>query len=190
MPAAPQVRILKEVDEGVGADALNTLARGAVVGAKGCMEQREVLSSAMGNGAPLAALQEPEALAEALRSAAAAGLMAPLKALLGRSEEVAVDAKDSGGRTALMVAADGGHAAAIAALLAAGAEVDATSNQGTTALMAAAQGGHAAAIAALLAAGAEVEAKKNDGKTALEIVKLDDFHAARLLAAARRRHRM
>ena len=93
MPAAPQVRILKEVDEGVGADALNTLARGAVSGAMECMEQREVLSSAMGNDAPLAALQEPEALGAALRAAAAAGLMAPLKALLGRSEEVAVDAK-------------------------------------------------------------------------------------------------
>merc|ERR1712147_277801 len=107
------------------------------------MEQREVLSSAMGNDAPLAALQEPEALAEALRSAAAAGLMAPLKALLGRSEEVAVDAKDHDGYTALMLAADGGHAAAIAALLAAGAEVDAKANDCWTALIVAANGGHA-----------------------------------------------
>ena len=134
MPAAPQVRILKEVDEGVGADALNTLARGAVGGAGACMEQREVLSSAMGNGAPLAALQEPEALVEALRSAAAAGLMAPLKALLGRSEEVAVGATDNSGTTSLRNAAAGGHAAAIAALLAAGAEVEAKDNDGWTAL--------------------------------------------------------
>ena len=134
MPAAPQVRILKEVDEGVGADALNTLARGAVNGAMNCMEEREVLSSAMGNDAPLAALQEPEALGEALRAAAAAGLMAPLKALLGRSEEVAVDAKADAGTTALMLAAQGGHAAAIAALLAAGAEVEAKDNDGKTAL--------------------------------------------------------
>ncbi len=134
MPAAPQVRILKEVNEGVGADALNTLARGAVIGALSCMEQREVLSSAMGNGAPLAALQEPEALVEALRAAAAAGLMAPLKALLGRSEEVAVDAKRDDGATALMLAALGGHAAAIAALLAAGAEVEAKDKNGDTAL--------------------------------------------------------
>ena len=135
MPAAPQVRILKEVDEGVGADALNTLAMGAVAGANFCMGQREVLSSAMGNGAPLAALQEPEALVEALMAAAAAGLMAPLKALLGRSEEVAVDAKDNKGWTALMDAAMGGHAAAIAALLAAGAEINAKDNDGDTALM-------------------------------------------------------
>ena len=135
MPAAPQVRILEEVNEGVGADALNTLARGAVMGAGNCMEEREVLSSAMGNGAPLAALHEPEALVEALTAAAAAGLMAPLKALLGRSEEVAVDAKDGDGRTALMQAATGGHTAAIAALVAAGAEVKAKDNTGLTALM-------------------------------------------------------
>ena len=181
MPAAPQVRILKEVDEGVGADALNTLARGAVVGAGTCMEQREVLSSAMGNDAPLAALQEPEALEAALRAAAAAGLMAPLKALLGRSEEVAVDAMGNGGMTALMRAATGGHAAAIAALLAAGAEVDAKDNDGTTALIQAANGGHATAIAALLAAGAEVEAKGNDGATAL-IAAAAGGHAAAIAA--------
>ena len=134
MPAAPQVRILKEVNESVGADALNTLARGALIGAKCCMEEREVLSSAMGNGAPLAALRTRGTLGRALRSAAAAGLMAPLKALLGRSEEVAVDAKDNYGMTVLMRAAQGGHAAAIAALLAAGAEVEAKMNDGRTAL--------------------------------------------------------
>ena len=128
------MRILKEVDEGVGADALNTLAKGAVAGAMSCMVEREVLLSAMGNDAPLAALQEPDALVDALTAAAAAGLMAPLKALLGRSEEVAVDAKNNDGMTALMVAADGGHAAAIAALLAAGAEVEAKDNDGATAL--------------------------------------------------------
>ena len=183
MPAAPQVRILKEVDEGVGADALNTLAKGAVLGAAQCMEEREVLSSAMGNDAPLAALEEPEALGAALRAAAAAGLMAPLKALLGRSEEVAVDAKDPRGLTALMTAACGGHAAAIAALVAAGAEVEAKDNDdGTTALMIAAMAGHAAAIAALMAAGAEVEAKSNNGTTALMLAEhFKHEHAARLL---------
>ena len=182
MPAAPQVRILKEVNEGVGADALNTLARGAVLGAMNCMKQREVLSSAMGNDAPLAALQEPEALVEALRSAAAAGLMAPLKALLGRSEEVAVGAKGNDGGTALMWAAQGGHAAAIEALVAAGAEVEAKDNNGWTALMVAAQGGHAAAIAALLAAGAEVAAKMNDGRTAFMLAEdCEHEHAARPL---------
>ena len=89
----------------------------------------------MGNDAPLAALQEPEALVKALIAAAAAGLMAPLKALLGRGEEVAVEAKGCNGYTALMLAAQGGHAAAIAALLAAGAEVEAKNNRGWTALM-------------------------------------------------------
>ena len=81
-----------------------------------------------------------------------------------------------------MFAANGGHAAAIAALLAAGAEVEAKMNNGTTALMRAAEGGHAAAIEALLAAGAGVEAKDDKGRTALEIAELCKHeHAARLL---------
>ena len=85
-------------------------------------------------------------------------------------------------RTVLGAAALGGNAAAIAALLAAGAEVEAKTNDSATALMFAAQGGHAAAIAALLAAGAEVDAKDNDGRTALEIAELCKHkHAARLL---------
>ena len=68
-----------------------------------------------------------------------------------------MEAKLNDGATALMLAAHGGHAAAIAALLAAWAEVDAKDIDGTTALMLAAQGGHAAAIAALVAAGAEAK---------------------------------
>ena len=170
-------------------DALNTLAKGAVLGAFNCMEEREVLSSAMGNDAPLAALRRRKALGAALGAAAAAGLMAPLKALLGRGEEVAVDAKDDEGATALMFAAQGGHATAIEALLAAGAEVEAKIEDGRTALMLAAGGGHAAAIAALLAAGAEVEAKDNNGRTALKIAKLCKHeHAARLLRGNRGPH--
>ena len=82
----------------------------------------------------------------------------------------------------LELAARSGHAAAIAALLAAGAEINAKKNNGMTALMWAAQVGHAAAIAALLAAGAEVDAKMDDGTTALEIAELRKHeHAARLL---------
>ena len=166
----------------MGADALNTLARGALIGASNCMVQREVLSSAMGNDAPLAALQEPMALGRALGAAAAAGLMAPLKALLGRSEEVAVDARGNNkGSTALILAATGGHVAAIAALLAAGAEVEAKMNDGTTAFMFAAQGGHAAAIAALLAAGAEVEATDNNSSTAI-MAAATGGHAAAIAA--------
>ena len=46
-----------------------------------------------------------------------------------------MNAKDAHGMTALMLAAVGGHAAAIAALLEAGAEVDAKGNDGRTALM-------------------------------------------------------
>ena len=45
-----------------------------------------------------------------------------------------MEAKTNDGTTALMFAAQGGHAAAIAALLAAGAEVEAKDNDGRTAL--------------------------------------------------------
>ena len=94
-----------------------------------------------------------------------------------------VEAKENDGWTALMFAAQGGHAAAIAALLAAGAEVEAKRNDdGRTALMRAAEGGHAAAIEALVAEGAEVQARDDKGKTALEIAELCKHeHAARLL---------
>ena len=81
-----------------------------------------------------------------------------------------------------VLAAQGGHAAAIAALLAAGAEINAKDNDGGTALMLAAEGGHAAAIEALLAAGAEINAKENDGMTALMYAEAGEHeHAARLL---------
>ena len=49
-----------------------------------------------------------------------------------------------------MAAAFGGHAAAIAALVAAGAEVGAKTDVGGTALMFAAEGGHAAAAGPLV----------------------------------------
>ena len=47
---------------------------------------------------------------------------------------MAVDAKGNNGTTALMAAALGGHVAAIAALLAVGAEVEARDTGGITAL--------------------------------------------------------
>ena len=57
--------------------------------------------------------------------------MRPFLQLRRRAE---VEAKTNDSATALMFAAQGGHAEAIAALLAAGAEVDAKDNDGRTAL--------------------------------------------------------
>ena len=110
-----------------------------------------VLSSAVGNGAPLAALQEPEALGRALRAAAAAGLMAPLKALLGRSEEVAVDAEATSCYTALMLAAQGGHVEIARRLLEAGAQLGTRDRKGRTAAKWATLRGHSALALMLVA---------------------------------------
>ena len=65
--------------------------------------------------------------------------MRPFLQLRRRAE---VEAKTNDSATALMFAAQGGHAAAIAALLAAGAEVDAKDNYGWTALEFAEDGEH------------------------------------------------
>jgi len=89
------------------------------------------------------------------------------------------------GRTPLIVAAYEGHAAVVAALLAAGAAVDQATEGGATPLFKAAHRGHAAMVAALLAAGAAVDQAMGDGCTPL-IVAAQQGHAtlvAALLAA-------
>ena len=131
------MRILGDIERGVGFAAVNSLAMGAVLCAVYCMEEPEVLRAALGNPAPLAALQGREELGKALRAAAAGGLVAPVESLLGRRGEVEVDAKNDGGWTPLHYAAGGGHAAAAEALLRAGADVGAKDRGGNTPLDAA-----------------------------------------------------
>ena len=128
------MRILGDIERGVGFAAVNSLARGAVLCALRCMEEPEVLRAALGNPAPLAALQGREERRKALCAAAAGGLVAPLESLLGRRGEVEVDAKDEKGNTPLRFAAAGGHLAAAEALLRAGADVGATNMRGRTPL--------------------------------------------------------
>ena len=73
-----------------------------------------------------------------------------------------------GAYTPLMMAAEQGHAAVIAALLAAGADVKAANATGTTPLMLAALSGDARAVTMLVENGAEVDAKeKSMQQTAL-----------------------
>ena len=67
----------------------------------------------------------------------------------------------------MVLAAAGGHTAAVEALLRLGADPDATASDGWTALMRAAYKGHADAVAALLRGGAAVDAVDEDGATAL-----------------------
>ncbi|MGH9861583.1 MAG: ankyrin repeat domain-containing protein, partial [Candidatus Acidiferrales bacterium] len=71
------------------------------------------------------------------------------------------------GITALMMAANAGHAAAITQLAEAGAHIDAADNAGRTALMLAAAKGHVAAVQALIEAGAAVDPANQWGDTAL-----------------------
>lgn len=76
-----------------------------------------------------------------------------------------IDATDRDGITPLMAAAKRGDAAAVTALLVAGAHVNTESRRGNTALHLAST--HAAIVRHLLAAGADVDARNEQGETAL-----------------------
>jgi ankyrin repeat protein len=102
--------------------------------------------------------------AAALRQAAEAGDMAALHTLLSPQTDIDqpadiersadIDARDSSGRTALMLATQHGRRAAVDALLAAGADPNAADAHGTTPLQAAIAAGQPDIIAALQRAGA------------------------------------
>ena len=65
---ADRVRELRNVEEQEGgADAVNTLARGAVMGALWCMKRRDILAAVVGNMEPLRALKATEERNEAMR---------------------------------------------------------------------------------------------------------------------------
>ena len=151
-----RMRILNSIETTVGFAAVNTLGRGAVMGAMHSMDEREVLQAAAGNTAPLAALQGKQALTVALCAAAAGGLNAPMQELLRRKDEVEVGAVNAQGRTPIALAAAGGHATTLQMLIDAGAEVNPNLGAaGTlggpkvkqlTPLMYAADGGHLSAV--------------------------------------------
>jgi ankyrin repeat protein len=94
----------------------------------------------------------------------------------------------TGDYTPLQRAAQGGHVAAIAALLKAGARVDGADSAGYTPLMSATVGGQTGAIDALVAAGADVHHARNSGETALHDASMNgrlDTARALLEAGAR-----
>jgi uncharacterized protein len=81
--------------------------------------------------------------------------------------QIGLDPHRKDGWTALMQAAEMGHAEIVEALLTEKAEFRATSEDGTTALMRAAMGGHVSCVRALLAKGSSVDQTNSDGWTAL-----------------------
>ncbi|HXC10958.1 MAG TPA: ankyrin repeat domain-containing protein, partial [Steroidobacteraceae bacterium] len=96
----------------------------------------------------------PQAMdpAAQLRRAAEIGDVGALRALLG--QRAAVDARDAGGRTALMLATLRGRTEAVEALLSAGADPNAADAGGTTPLQAALAADQTDIAAALRRAGA------------------------------------
>ena len=105
-----------------------------------------------------------------LMTAARTGVVDSVEALLRHGAAATVDAREGWrGQTALMWAAAEGHAAVVAPLAAAGADVDALSDGGFTPLAFAVRAGHGAAVEALLAAGADVDLALTDGTSPLHL---------------------
>jgi ankyrin repeat protein len=88
-----------------------------------------------------------------------------IKKLIQHGAEI--NARDPGGATPLIWAADAGNAKIIRLLAGYGAEVNARDNQGAGALMWAAYRGNAAAVRSLIEAGADINARDAEGHTPL-----------------------
>ena len=136
------------------------------------------LASAGGNGAVVEALLAAGADANRaspegetpLMAAARTGVVDSVAALLRHGAAGGVDAREEWrGQTALMWAAAEGHAAVVAPLVAAGADVDARSGAGFTPLAFAVRAGHTGAVDALVAAGADVNRALPDGTSPLHL---------------------
>ena len=127
-----------------------------------------------------------------LRNAVAVDDPAQFFRLLQRIEsgrqKLDLDGADDDGRTTLMLAASGGHAAFTEGLLRVGADPDSATPDGKTALVMATTAGHADCVRALIAGSADLECRTNFGNTACVLAA---FHGRReelrsLLAAGAR----
>ena len=118
--------------------------------------------------------------AHSLHVLAASADVAKLEAALTTMDTAALETTRDG-MTPLMIAAALGDAAAVRALVAAGADVSSRGRAGATALMMAAANGHDDVVVALLENAAMVE---------LQVRAVDDFGEAALGYAARFGHKM
>jgi ankyrin repeat protein len=80
---------------------------------------------------------------------------------------VDINAKDSDGRTAMVLASRAGHAAIVQLLMSKGAQFEAKDAEGLTALMCASAQGSVEIVKLLLASGADLNARTRDDGTAL-----------------------
>lgn len=124
----------------------------------------------MPDGAP-PPLPSPERLQELLFDAARIGRTDMVRPLVEAGAQL--EARDSKGHTALILASYSGHLETTAVLLRAGASVDAEdATRGNTALMGVAFKGHGRVARLLLEAGADVNARNGAGQTALMMAAL------------------
>ncbi len=108
-----------------------------------------------------------------LNNAAMNGDLPRVKTLLAKGADI--NAKDSNGATALIVASLYGNLEVVRELLSKGADINAKDHDGMTALMLASITGHVDVVQVLLAKGADVETKENDGATALILASENGF---------------
>ena len=105
-----------------------------------------------------------------LMVAARTGVVDSVTALLRHGGGAGVDAREGWrGQTALMWAVAEGHAAVVAPLAAAGADVDVRSDGGFTPLAFAVRAGHGQAVEALVEAGADIDLTLPDGTSPLHL---------------------
>jgi ankyrin repeat protein len=120
---------------------------------------------------------------QALFAAAAGGQVERVNTLLAGGADV--NAKNSAGRTPLMMAASSGNVRILKKLLAFGADPNAADGRGVTALMEASGSGFEDAVRVLIAAGADVALKDAAGNTVLDrMKKIDNPRIAAILEKA------
>ena len=109
-------------------------------------------------------VQDPD---RQLRDWSASGRTEAVRKLLAENETVDVGSRDGMGWTALMYAAEDGHADIVGLLIDAGANVYSENNDGVTAIHLAAEKGRANVVRVLLKAEANFAARDGSGRTPL-----------------------
>jgi len=168
-------RILASIEKGIGFEALNLLARGALNGFEEALDAPEVLAAACGITSALDNLSADRIVA-AVRAAAGGGFISVLEELIARGADINEPA--FAGTTTLMVAADSGNVRATKFLLEAGAEYAVQSDVGMNALMFAARGNNVGVIELLLRAKADASVQDRRKQSALVFAAMGGYVAA------------